>query len=66
MKELNLYECEICGTRFKAKIDCYTCEKSHILPKKITRSKFHRCNDDNYPDYIEVEMVDGKVVRYTR
>ena len=30
MKELKLYQCEICGTQYKEKTACTKCEKSHL------------------------------------
>ena len=80
MKQKTLYICEICKTEYKEKKDAEQCEASHIKPKRITTwMKFHafRCGRDpilpyahlaikNYPDWIDIEMQDGKTVRYKR
>lgn len=36
MKELKLYQCEICGTQYKSKTECEKCEKSHKKGLKMT------------------------------
>lgn len=79
MKETTLYICEICGERYADRKEAETCEAAHIKPKRLTKTmKFHpyKCGRDpilgfavsqsQYPDWIEIEMQDGKIVRYKR
>lgn len=65
MKELKLYQCEYCGTQYKNQSECEKCESNHIHPVKIVGCKYHaNKKSKEYPDYITVEMDDGKNVRY--
>lgn len=78
MKETTLYVCEICKARYANKKEAENCEAAHIKPKKLTKSmKFHpyksgkdptltRYEVSQYPDWIDIEMQDGKTVRYKR
>lgn len=78
MKETTLYVCEICGTMYSSITEAENCETAHIKPKRLTESmKFHpyKCGRDpiltgykvsGYPDWIEIEMQDGKIIRYKR
>ena len=79
MKETTLYICTICGEKYANKKEAENCEAAHIKPKRLTKTmKFHpyKCGRDpilgfavsqsQYPDWIEIEMQDGKIVRYKR
>ena len=78
MKERTTYICEICGTKYKSRIEAEYCEAAHIKPRKLTKTmKFHpyKCGQDpvlghysisQYPDWINIEMEDGKIVKYKR
>lgn len=78
MKETTLYICEICGERYADRKEAENCEAAHIKPKKLTKTmKFHpyksgknptltRYEASQYPDWIDIEMQDGSVVRYKR
>lgn len=78
MKETTLYICEICKEKYANKKKAENCEAAHIKPKKLTEiMKFHPYksgNDpilpfhkvDQYPDWIDIEMQDGNIVRYKR
>lgn len=78
MKETMLYVCEICGESYANKKEAENCEAAHIKPKRLTKTmKFHpyKCGRDpiltgykvsQYPDWIDIEMQDGKTVRYKR
>lgn len=63
MKELNQYQCEICGTVYKDRLIAEKCEASHILPQKIIGHKFYKAK---YPEYVNIEFEDGSVGRYQR
>lgn len=64
MKELNQYQCEICGIVYKDRLAAEKCEAAHILPQKIIGYKFYK--ERKYPDYVMVEFKDGSVGRYQR
>ena len=78
MKETTLYICEICGERYADRKEAETSEAAHIKRKKLTKTmKFHpyksgknptltRYEASQYPDWIDIEMQDGSVVRYKR
>ncbi len=68
MKELKLYQCEICGTQYKNKAECKECEKRHIKPKGITGTRYLNFKDNKkgYPVLISVEMEDGFTITYKR
>ena len=78
MKETTIYVCEICGTRYANRKEAENCEAAHIKPKRITKSmKYHPYKSgkdptltpheaSQYPDWIDIEMQDGKTVRYKR
>ena len=81
MKETTLYICEICGERYADKKEAENCEAAHIKPKKLTKTmKFHPYKSgkdptltryeasqvSQYPDWIDIEMQDGKTIRYKR
>ena len=78
MKETTLYVCEICKARYANRKEAENCEAAHIKPKKLTKTmKFHpykigkdptftRYEVSQYPDWIDIEMQDGNIVRYKR
>ena len=67
MKKIDLYQCEICGTKYKEKYKCQECEKSHVKAAQIIEEKYmpKNCNGE-YPVYIIVKMTDGKNIMYKR
>lgn len=64
MKEVKLYECEICGTRFASESIAKDCESAHkkiiVINKRQYRSK------EPYPDKVTIQFSDGKYVDYKR
>lgn len=68
MKEQKIYVCDFCGTQYKDKQKALYCEKFHHSPRNFKNSKYHAasCPGGGYPDYIEIEFDDGKVIRYKR
>lgn len=53
MKECKLYQCEICNTQYKLKVDCLACEKNHVKPEGIKEYKYHAEKTyKNYPDTV--------------
>nr|DAJ47644.1 MAG TPA: Rubredoxin [Caudoviricetes sp.] len=67
MKTLSQFQCEICNTVYKSETECKACENSHCLPVAIKVYKFNSYkNDGEYPQYIDVAMENGKIIRYKR
>lgn len=69
MKEIKLYQCEICGTQYKDKLKAKDCEKSHIKPVGIMGMKFNPMNcgsEDGFPVKITVTFENGACVDYRR
>lgn len=65
MKELKLYQCEICGTQYKSQKMAEECERFHAIPKKVEAIKYRSINGNGkYPDYVNVIFWDGSVRRY--
>lgn len=68
MKEINLYQCEICGTQYASSKAAQDCEKSHKTIESIESAKYRslKSNPDGYPDKITVVFSDNKQVTYHR
>lgn len=68
MKEINLYQCEICGTQYASSNKAQECEKSHKTFQEIESVKYRSmvANPDGYPDKITVVFSDNKRVTYHR
>ena len=69
MKELKLYQCEVCGTQYKDKLYCKNCEMSHVKPIEISGAKWNPKNvgnDDGLPVKITVKFGNGKTATYRR
>ena len=63
MKELKLYECEVCHTRYADRQKAMDCEKSHVGEPKIIESCYSTQNP-KYPCKLVVEFKDGKRIIY--
>lgn len=68
MKQLQKYQCEICGTEYAEKKVAEMCEKNHKKPLEIwgTRDLPKSMNGAGYPISIEVRMSDGVIITYKR
>lgn len=66
MKELNQYQCEVCGTTYADPQVAIRCEASHILPKNIVNYKYDTYANKKYPEYITVKFLDGSIVLYKK
>lgn len=64
MKEVKLYECEICGVRFKAEDEAKECESAH--KKIIAINKQRYCRREPYPNIITIQFSDGEYIDYER
>ena len=63
MKEIKLYECEVCHTRYADRQKAMDCEKSHVGEPKIIESCYSAQNP-KYPCKLVVEFKDGKRIIY--
>ena len=63
MKELKLYQCEICGTQYKSKTECEKCEKSHKKGLKMTYMKFlpYKNSEDGFPTAIVMKDANSDI-----
>lgn len=68
MKELKLYICETCGTKYKDKQLAKNCEANHFVPKTITSQKYLPAdNKKQYPESINVSFEGtDKIITYRR
>lgn len=66
MKEFNQYQCEVCKTMYADPQVAIRCERSHILPKKISNYKYDSYANKRYPEYITVNFLDGSIVLYRK
>ena len=68
MKEVKLYECQHCHTRYASRLDAEKCESNHKKPKKITNRRYlsySQCQT-GYPVTITVMFEDGSTGVYKR
>lgn len=68
MKELKIYQCEICGTRYPSEEKAKECEENHVTNLKIIdclHLKKVSC-EDGFPAEITVESEDGREHTYRR
>ncbi len=68
MKEKKLYVCEVCNTSYASKEDAKKCEENHVGIRKILSYRFlpFRSDQTGYPQTIDVEMNNGKIIKYHR
>lgn len=68
MKEVTRYICEICNTEYNNRFQCDDCEKSHKITAKIKKAHYISIDKDykGYPQKIDVEFEDGKILKYKR
>lgn len=68
MKELKLYECEHCHTKYNTKVEAERCESNHKMPKKLKAGRYlskGQCAT-GYPVTITVMFDDNREVTYKR
>lgn len=63
MKELKLYQCEICKTQYKSETECEKCEKSHKKELKTTNMKFlsYKNSEDGFPTAIVMKDANSDI-----
>lgn len=60
MKKIELYECEICHTKYNEKQRAQNCEKAHVKALEIKDCIFN--NDAKYPFKLLIKFEDGKEI----
>ena len=68
MREVKHYICEICGTEYKDIKKCERCERSHRVPKAITKMRYLPITQDDkgYPVTVDIVFEDGTTRIYKR
>lgn len=68
MKEMTLYQCELCGTQYASERAAIDCEESHRKIKEVVAQRYRsfKSNPDGYPDVISVTFDNDKKVVYKR
>jgi hypothetical protein len=66
MIEHKNYQCEVCGATYADPQVAIRCEKSHILPKKISNYKYDSFVNRRFPEYITVTFTDGSILLYKK
>ena len=66
MKELKLYQCEVCGTQYADKLKAKECEKYHVRDLEITDFQYRGMNEntDKFPVKIWVQSKSGEKRMY--
>ena len=68
MKEIKLYQCDVCGTKYADKNEAKKCEKYHIKDFEIVNRDYRGMNEGAgaFPVKIWVRSKDGAEVMYRR
>ena len=68
MKEIKLYQCEVCGTEYTDKKQAEECEENHVETLEIVKCKFVKraLMHDGFPASITVKSDDGREMTYNR
>ena len=72
MKNISLYQCEVCGAQYKFSEDAKACERFHVSPRchntilSARYQPYHEEGASKYPSSITVIMDDGGHITYKR
>lgn len=70
MKEIKLYCCEICRTKYDDEEKAKACEKSHKIPAMCEGKSWKALNEPEsvivkgFPEFVIVEFKDGSQAEY--
>lgn len=63
MKRIEIFECEVCKSRFESEEEALQCEKEHVECKYISKVVYGDAYG-KYPSSFVVMMEDGNEVEY--
>ena len=68
MKEIKLYQCDVCRTKYADKNEAKKCEKYHVKDFEIVNRDYRGMNEGAgaFPVKIWVRSKDGAEVMYRR
>ena len=69
MELITMYECEVCGQRYRDRDECLNCENSHITDLQIARARFlpKQHVTDGFPVILEIASAKtGEKAEYRR
>ena len=58
MKELKLYQCEVCGRRFKMAEKAQACERGHKKNLRVVGKSYGEDDKYGFPEFITVDSED--------
>lgn len=66
MKEVKLFQCEVCGTQYIDKKDAEKCEEFHAKGLEIDRLYYKGMNEtvQKFPDKILIKAKNGETKMY--
>lgn len=69
MKEISLYQCEVCGTNYADEAKAKECEEFHVTVDSVVRYKYGAKgmgSESKHPYAVVVRMTDGKELTFKR
>ena len=66
MKKLELYQCEVCGTQYKSKLECTECETRHMKELRIVKSRYLPFTQDSFVDLAGYAACGGEIAGGTK
>ncbi len=68
MKTISLYQCELCGTQYKSRLEAIECENGHKRIKDIRTASYVSCKVDRTgkPTKVIIAFDDGSEGVYKR
>lgn len=64
MKELKLYQCEICGTKYTNKEEAQECEQGHKKNLRITTREYSENDEYGFPEFIVVACEEPSLLAW--
>ena len=66
MKELKLYQCEVCGRQFKTAEKAQACEREHTKNLSIVGKIYEQSDDNEFPRIIKIACEKSSLVAVYR
>lgn len=61
-KKIEIYQCEICGSRYKDENYAIECERYHIRVSAVHDETY--CPSGKFPYSVHLKMSDGSLIKY--